>query len=97
MKGVAAPISIRLDPPLLRKARDFARRRKVGVSTALRMIISEHFDAADASAELDEAMRWQRDQAWAAFARWEEGNAAEVGLDELRRAHGQAMRPARRR
>jgi hypothetical protein len=97
MKPATRPVSIRLDARLMRRATDFARQRKVGVSTALRMIISEHLDAADASAELDDAMRWQREQAWAAFERWEGGQAAEVSLDDLRRAHGQALRRARRR
>ncbi|HZX95404.1 MAG TPA: hypothetical protein VFE90_12865 [Myxococcales bacterium] len=97
MKGGARPISIRLDAALMRRATVFARRRKVGVSTALRMIISEHLEAADAGAELDAALRWQRERAWAAFERWEREEVGEVSLDELRRAHGQAMRRARRR
>jgi|SRR5690348_5825943 hypothetical protein len=97
MKPATRPVSIRLDARLMRRATDFARRRKIGVSTALRMIISDHLDAADASAELDDATRWQRDRAWAAFERWERGQGVEVSLDDLRRAHGEALRRPRRR
>jgi hypothetical protein len=96
MKKTSTPVSIRLDPVLLRRAAAYGRRRKIGVTTALRLIISEHLDAADAVAELDAAMRWQRDRAWSALERWERGETGEVSLDELRRAHAAALGRSRR-
>lgn len=97
MKTASQPVSLRLDADLMRRAAAFARRRKIGVTTALRMIISEHLDAAEAAADLDAAFRWQQDRAWTAFERWERGDAEEVSLDDLRRAHEEALRPTRRR
>ena len=43
------------------------------------MIISEHLDATDAGADLDAALRWQRERAWTALERWERG---EVPINE---------------
>jgi hypothetical protein len=97
MKTVARPVSVRLDAGLMRRATAFARRRRVGVSTALRMIISEHLDAAEAGAEFDAAMRWQRERAWAALERWEKGEASELTLDDVRRAYVKVLRRSRRR
>jgi hypothetical protein len=97
MKSASQPVSLRLDPELMRRATSFARRRKVGVTTALRMIISEHLDAAEAAADLDAAMRWQRERAWAALERWESGGAEELSIDDLRRAHAAELRRVRRR
>jgi hypothetical protein len=97
MKVASQPVSIRLDPELRRKAAAFARRRKVGLTTALRMIISEHFDAAEAAADLDAALKWQVERAWSALERWERGEAGEVTLEDLREAHRDALTRARRR
>lgn len=90
MRNVSQPVSLRLDPQLMRKAAAFAKQRKVGLSTALRMIISEHLDAAEAAAELGAALRWQRDQAWAALDRWE--GTEELSIQDLREAHARVMR-----
>lgn len=93
MKRVTAqPVSIRLDPGLKRRAEAFARRRKVGLSTGLRMIISESLDALEASNDLDAALRWQRDRAWATLKSWEKGEQKELTLDDIRRVHRQALR-----
>src|SRR5438270_13534085 len=97
MKAASHPVSIRLDLQLLRRAAAFARRRKVGLTTALRMIISEHLDAADSSAELDAALRWQRERSWAALEGWERGEAGEQSLEDLRSAQQQVLRRTRRR
>ena|SRR5438105_10423398 len=97
MKSASQPVSVRLDPQLRRRAAAFARRRKVGLTTALRMIISEHLDATDAGADLDAALRWQRERAWAALERWESGAVAELSIEELREAHEKAMSRTRRR
>jgi hypothetical protein len=97
MKAPTYPVSVRLDPQLRRKAAAFARRRKVGLTTALRMIISEHLDAADAVSDLDAALRWQRERAWSALERWERGEAEELTLDDLRAAHRIAVGGKRRR
>src|SRR5438445_13633743 len=71
MKSASYPVSVRLDAALMRKAAAYARRRRVGVTTALRMIIGEHLDAADAAADLDAAVRWQQERAWSTLDRWE--------------------------
>jgi hypothetical protein len=92
MKSSAQPVSIRLDASLKRRAAAFARRRKVGLTTALRMIISEHLDAAESSQDLDTALRWQRDRAWAALERWEKGEREELSLEDIRSAHRKALR-----
>ena len=97
MKIANHPVSVRLDPQSLRRAAAFARRRKVGLTTALRMIITEHLDDTDSAAELEAALRWQRERAWAALERWERGNAAELSLDDLRTAHQETLRRTRRR
>jgi hypothetical protein len=97
MKPAAQPVSLRLDAQLMRKAAAFARRRKVGVTTALRMIISEHLEGAEAAAELDAAARWQREQAWAALEGWERDPSEPQSIDQLRKAHQEAMRKPRRR
>src|SRR3954468_5247109 len=97
MKEASQPISVRLDPGLRRRAAAFARRRKVGLTTALRMIISEHLDAADAAADLEAAFRWQSERAWAALERWQRGDAEELTLDDIRDAHRKVMTRARRR
>ena len=91
------PVSLRLDDQLLQKARSFARRRKLGLTTALRMIVSEHLEALDAEAERDAALRWQQERAWTALERWEQGKAGEVSLDDLRRTHQATIRRTRRR
>lgn len=67
------------------------------MTTALRMIISEHLDAAEAAADLEAAMRWQQERAWTALERWERGDAEEVSLDDLRRAHQEELGRTRRR
>lgn len=90
MKSASQPVSLRLDPQLMRKAVAFAKQRKVGLSTALRMIISEHLDAAEAAAELGAALRWQRDQAWGALDRREE--TKELSLHDIRETHAKVMR-----
>lgn len=97
MKASSQPVSLRLDADLLRRAAVFARRRRVGVTTALRMIISEHLDSAEAVADLDAALRWQQDRAWQALVRWEFGDAKEVSLDDLRRVHEKELRRPQRR
>jgi hypothetical protein len=97
MKAASQPISIRLDPGLRRRAAAFARRRKVGLTTALRMIISEHLDAAEAAVDLEAALRWQGERAWTALERWERGDAAEFTLGDLRDAHRKEMTRTRRR
>jgi hypothetical protein len=91
-RATSQPVSIRLDPVLKRRAEAFARRRKVGLTTGLRMIISEHLDAAESSEDLDAALRWQRDRAWAALERWEKGEREELTLDDIRSAHRKALR-----
>ena len=96
MKNAAQPVSLRLDPELLQKATAYARRRKVGVSTALRMIISEHLEGAEAAAELAAAARWQQERAWEALARWESGASKEVSLVDLRKAHLETLRRTKR-
>jgi hypothetical protein len=97
MKSGSQPVSIRLDAGLRRKAAAFARRRKVGLTTALRMIISEHLDAAEAADDLDAAMKWQAERAWTALERWERGEAGEVTLEDVREAHREALTGPRRR
>jgi len=97
MKAANSPISIRLDTELRRKAVAFARRRKIGLTTALRMIISEHLDAAEAAVDLEAALRWQSERAWAALERWERGEAVELTLADLRSAHRKEMTRSRRR
>jgi hypothetical protein len=97
MKASSQPVSVRLDPRLRRRAAAFARQRKVGLTTALRMIISEHLDAADVAADLEAALRWQRQRAWAALERWERGEAGEVSMDDLRNAQQQILKRTRRR
>ena len=62
------------------------------MSTALRMIISEHLDTAEADADLNAAMRWQREQAWKALDRLEKGQAKRLTIDDLREAHAKAIR-----
>ena len=96
MKAGTQPVSVRLDPPLMRKAAAFARRRKVGLTTALRMIISEHLDAAESAGELEAAWRWQRERAWSALERWERGEAEELSLDDLRTSHQEVLHTRRR-
>ena len=90
------PVSLRLDAGLLRKAATFARHRRLGVTTALRLIISERLEAAEASEQLDAAFRWQQDRAWAALEAWETGAGEEFSLDDLRKVHREALRPTRR-
>jgi predicted DNA-binding protein len=97
MKEGTYPVSVRLDPQLKRRAAAFARRRKVGLTTALRMIISEHLDAAEAASDLDAALRWQREQAWGALERWERGDAQELTLEDIRAVHRASMDRKRRR
>jgi len=97
MKSASQPVSVRLDPQLRRRAAAFARRRKVGLTTALRMIISEHLDATDAGADLDAALRWQRERAWTALERWERGEVPELSLEDLREARQKALSRPRRR
>lgn len=97
MKTASQPVSLRLDAELIRRATAFARKRRIGLTTALRMIISEHLDAADAAADLDAAMRWQQQRAWAALDRWERGENAEVSLEDLRSAHREELARPRRR
>ena len=97
MKSAAQPVSLRLDPELLQKATAYARRRKVGVSTALRMIISEHLESSEAAAELAAAARWQQERAWEALQGWESGASKEVSLDELRKVHRGTLRRAGKR
>jgi hypothetical protein len=60
MKGAARPNQHSCGAAAPPQGRGFLRTRKVDVSIALRMIITERFDATDKSAELDEAMRWHR-------------------------------------
>jgi hypothetical protein len=91
-RAVAQPVSIRLDPGLKRRAEAFARRRKVGLTTGLRMIISERLDALDASEDLDQALRWQRDRAWATLESWESGDQEELTLDDIVQVHRKALR-----
>src|SRR5438309_9539716 len=97
MKAASHPVSIRLDLQLKRRAAAFARRRKVGLTTALRMIISEHLDSAEAAADLDAALRWQRERAWAGLERWEGGEVEELSLEDLRTAQQKVLRRTRRR
>jgi hypothetical protein len=96
MKTASQPVSIRLDPQLMRKASAFARQRRVGLTTALRMIISEHLDSSESAAELDAALRWQRDRAWETLGRWERGETDELTLDDIRKAHAETLRKSRR-
>jgi hypothetical protein len=58
--------------------------------------VSVRLDAAESSAELDAALRWQRERAWDALDRWERGESVEVSLEDLRRAHVRALRRPRR-
>jgi len=97
MKSTSQPVSLRLDPALLKRVTAFARSRKIGLSTALRMIVSEHLDAAESAAEHDAALRWQEERAWSAQGRWERKESPELSLDDLKRAHADALRPARAR
>src|SRR5471030_168509 len=96
MKTASQPVSVGLYPQLMRRASAFARQRKVGLTTALRMIISEHLDNAESVAELDAALRWQRDKAWETLGRWERGETDELSLDDLREAHAETLRKSRR-
>jgi antitoxin component of RelBE/YafQ-DinJ toxin-antitoxin module len=88
----SSPLSIRLDPQLQRRAAAYARKRKVGLTTALRMIISEHLDEQEVAADLDAGLRWQREQAWRSLEQWESGENAEVSFEELKAAHREALR-----
>ena len=97
MKHIAYPVSVRLDPQLMRRATAFARRRKIGLTTALRMLISEHLDAVELATELDAALRWQRERAWDSLEHWESGESTELSLDDLRTAHRKALQQTRRR
>ncbi len=97
MKKASDPVSVRLDASLMRRATAYARRKKVGLTTGLRMIISEHLDASEAAAEIEAAARWQRERAWSALERWESGRAQELSLDDLRRTHASILARSRRR
>lgn len=97
MKTPSQPVSIRLDAGLRQRAAAYARRRKVGLTTALRMIVSEHLDATEAAADLDAALRWQRQQAWDALERWERGETEELTLTDLRETHRKVMGRRKRR
>jgi hypothetical protein len=97
MKSANQPVSVRLDPQLKRRAAAYAKRHKVGLTTGLRMIISEHLDAEESAAELDAAHRWQREHAWETLKRLERGDVAERTMDDLRATHRNALQKARRR
>jgi hypothetical protein len=59
------------------------------------MIIREHLDSAEAAEELDAALRWQRDRAWAALDRWER-DGKELSLADIRAAHAKALSARKR-
>lgn len=84
------PVSVRLDRETLSRATAFARRRKMGLTTALRIIVSERLIADEAEVALDETLRWQRIAAWSAYDRIEEP----VSLADLELTHAKALKRA---
>jgi hypothetical protein len=91
------PFSLRLDTVTLSRAEAFAKRRKIGVTTALRMLISDHLDALDEEAELGAALRWQQKETLATLARWQSGEAKEVSLAQLRETHAKALKRTKKK
>jgi len=88
------PLSLRLDKTTLRRATAFAKKRQVGVTTALRMLINEQLDAVDEEAELGAALRWQQKETMATLDRWEAGETAEMTVEQLRDTHRKALKRA---
>ena len=92
-----APVSLRLPPDLLRRARRYAESRHLQLASALRTIVSDHLDELEEDEHLTRAERWQRDQAWATAQSIIAGTAREASWDELRRVHEEALERLRQR
>jgi hypothetical protein len=97
MSKLTQPVSLRLDKELLTKAAAFAKRRKIGVTTALRLIISERLEFGEAQEELDTAMRWQRERVWEALQEWDADESKSHSMDDLRKIHADTLRKARKK
>jgi hypothetical protein len=85
---MSMPISVLIPDELRTRLEQVARKRTVGVSTAIRTLVEERLAELDLNDELRAAEAWQREQVlatWAAFetsrevVSWDE---MEKGLDE---------------
>ncbi len=86
------PISVRFPVDLRARAERYARARRMGVATAIRMLVSEHLDQIDRDEELSHAERWQRAQAWATWEKIKAGDRRDVPWETLVEATERALR-----
>ncbi len=88
------PVSVVLPDDLRREVEREAGRRGLAVSTAVRALVAERLRELAEEAELTQAERWQRAQAWAS---WEDEENPEVSWEEIDAAFDPPGARARRR
>ena len=80
---VAYPLSVVLPEALRERLEEEAKKRGLPLSTAVRTLVAERVQEIDEAAELGEADKWQRAQAWRDWEKVRSGQMAEVTREEL--------------
>ncbi len=91
----ALPINFRMPQELRLRLRTFARARHLSESEALRLIVAEHLDEIESERELSDAERWQFEQAYETWQRYERGEGRTVTWAEILQTFDEARVRAR--
>jgi predicted DNA-binding protein len=94
-----SPISFRMPPSLRARLRHFAKERNLAEAEALRLVVSESLDEIDKERELAAAERWQFNQAYATWQRYQRGEGRTVPWESIQQIFVDALakRPATER
>jgi len=91
------PLSVPLPRDLRARLAAHAKKRKLKLATAARVLLDERLSALEDAEALSAAEEWQRAQAWATWESIERGEAEEASLEDLEADAAAAMRRARRK
>ncbi|MCC7541492.1 MAG: hypothetical protein IT379_35065 [Deltaproteobacteria bacterium] len=93
----SGPLSVVIPDDLRARLADEARRRRVKLSTVVRVLVAERVQEIDAAAELSAAEQWQRAQAWSTWQSVQDGERAEASSAEIASDFDRALARSRRR
>jgi hypothetical protein len=77
------PLSVPLPPDLRGRLAKEAKKRRLKLATAARVLLDEHLAAIEDAAALSAAEEWQRAQAWATWEKISAGDDDDVPLEQL--------------
>ena len=97
MASSPGPLSVVLPKDLRERLMLEARRRGLPLSTAVRMLVAERMREIEEAAELSDADKWQRAEAWSTWKKLRSGDASEASSAELDRDFAAALARARRK